>query len=105
MEIPSLGRVFIVGLGGFVGAAARFVLGVGVQRLSGGEEFPFGTLFVGAPFQFLPFAVIPDSRDFVVPDDAPVGMELAIQELAIDFFTGNGNFSNAVQLTIEEGTP
>jgi len=46
MELPSLGRILIVGLGGFIGAAARFVLGVGVQRLSGGEEFPYGTLFV-----------------------------------------------------------
>ena len=47
----------------------------------------------GATSFFQVFAVIPDSTDFVVPNDAPVGMELTIQELAVDLFTGNGNFS------------
>ncbi len=62
---------------------------------------PFGSLFVGAPFQFFPFAVIPDTRDITLPGDAPIGIEVWVQELAVDIFTGAGNFSNAVSLTIE----
>ena len=33
--------------------------------------------------------------------DAPIGMEIWVQELAVDLFSGAGNFSNPVKLIIE----
>jgi len=64
---------------------------------------PYGALFldVGQPFDFFPFAVIPDTKDVVVPPSLSAPMDLILQELAIDLFSKNGNFSNAVILTIE----
>lgn len=41
-----LGQVLIVGLGGFVGSSARFVVAGLVQRLFASGTFPFGTLAV-----------------------------------------------------------
>ena len=52
-------------------------------------------------FQFFPFAVIPDTRDITLPGDTPIGMEIWVQELAVDLFSGAGNFSNPVKLVIE----
>ena len=51
--------------------------------------------------QFFPFAVIPDTRDITLPGDAPIGMEIWVQELAVDLFSGAGNFSNPVKLVVE----
>lgn len=45
-------------------------------------------------------AVIPDTKDVKIPEDAPVGMKLILQKLAFDLFTSRGNFSNPVELTI-----
>jgi len=41
----QLGQVVLVGLGGFVGSAARYVVSVLVQRVSP-DSFPYGTLVV-----------------------------------------------------------
>lgn len=39
-------RVLIVGLGGFLGAVARYLLGGWLQRLSKSVSFPYGTLVI-----------------------------------------------------------
>lgn len=39
-------QVLLVGLGGFVGSALRFLLGGWVHRLTPGSTFPYGTLTV-----------------------------------------------------------
>ncbi|MDH3285896.1 MAG: fluoride efflux transporter CrcB [Acidobacteriota bacterium] len=41
-----LGQVLLVGLGGFVGSSARFVVGGLVHRLAPFGTFPYGTLTV-----------------------------------------------------------
>ena len=68
-----------------------------------GEQLlqPYGSLFVGTPLHFFPFAVIPDTTNLAVPGNAPVGVEVVFQELAFELFSGNGNFSNVVSLVIE----
>ena len=42
----------LVALGGAIGAVARYLVGVGVERLAG-EHFPFGTLIVNVTGCFL----------------------------------------------------
>jgi len=49
--MPSFGHILSVGLGGFVGAIARFWLSGLAQRLS--DRFPFGTLTVNLLGSFL----------------------------------------------------
>lgn len=39
-------NAFIVGAGGFVGSVLRYLVGIGVNRLSGHHFFPFATLTV-----------------------------------------------------------
>lgn len=41
-----MGKMFLAGMGGFVGSALRFTIGGLVQQLSGSVRFPFGTLAV-----------------------------------------------------------
>jgi CrcB protein len=43
---PSLSQVLVVGAGGFIGSALRFLIGGWVQRLAVAGVFPFGTLVV-----------------------------------------------------------
>jgi fluoride exporter len=43
---PYLGQVFLVGVGGFLGSAARFVLSGLVHRFLPLSTFPYGTLAV-----------------------------------------------------------
>ena len=38
--------IFAVGFGGFLGSILRYLMSVGVQNISGGSDFPFGTLAV-----------------------------------------------------------
>ena len=45
--------VLLVGAGGFVGAALRYVVGSGVYNLSGQSSFPYGTLAVNIAGCFL----------------------------------------------------
>ena len=45
--------VLLVGAGGFVGAALRYVVGSGVYNLSGQYSFPYGTLAVNIAGCFL----------------------------------------------------
>ena len=65
---------------------------------------PYGTLFfdLSAPwdFQRTPFAIVPDSFDFTIDPDFPTNTTLYLQELAVEFFSGNGNFSNVVELMV-----
>ena len=65
-----IGRVLLVGCGGFLGAAARYLAGGLVQRLLG-EAFPWGTFVVNASgclaIGFL--AALSDER-FVLGTDA-----------------------------------
>jgi len=44
----ELEKVLIVGAGGFVGSAARYLLGGLVQSAAAVSTFPYGTLFVNA---------------------------------------------------------
>ncbi len=46
MTAPLLTQALLVGAGGFIGSALRFLLGGWVQRLSATAAFPFGTLAV-----------------------------------------------------------
>ena len=39
-------RIFLVGIGGFVGSVLRYLASGYVQNLSGSVGFPYGTLFV-----------------------------------------------------------
>jgi fluoride exporter len=39
-------KLLLIGIGGFIGSIARYLLGGYAQRLSGGAFFPFGTLVV-----------------------------------------------------------
>jgi fluoride exporter len=39
-------RVLLIGVGGFLGSIARFLLGTGVRRIVPESEFPYGTLVV-----------------------------------------------------------
>ena len=41
-----MGKLFLAGLGGFLGSALRFAFGGFVQNWSGSIRFPFGTLAV-----------------------------------------------------------
>src|SRR5215470_11278412 len=41
-----MGRVFLAGVGGFVGSALRYIIAGLVQNWSGSIRFPFGTLAV-----------------------------------------------------------
>jgi fluoride exporter len=41
-----LNNIFIIGIGGFVGAVLRYLLGSTVQNLTRGSSFPWGTLIV-----------------------------------------------------------
>ncbi len=41
-----MGNIFIAGLGGFLGAILRYVIGSWVRQLSGNHPFPYGTLTV-----------------------------------------------------------
>ncbi len=41
-----MGKIFLAGIGGFVGSALRYVIGGVVQNWSGSIRFPFGTLAV-----------------------------------------------------------
>lgn len=41
-----MGKLFLAGIGGFVGSALRFAVGGFVQNWSGSIRFPFGTLAV-----------------------------------------------------------
>jgi len=64
---------------------------------------PYGALFVDPNLMLpvLPFAVIPNSTIVSVPLNLAPGSRWVVQELAGNLFTRNGNFSNAVELTIE----
>jgi len=42
----SLNNILIIGIGGFVGAILRYLLGGTVQNLTRGSSFPWGTLIV-----------------------------------------------------------
>ena len=66
---------------------------------------PYGSLFldVSQPYSFFPFAVIPDTRDVVVPPTLIGPLEVILQELAMGIRSRNGNFSNVVKLVIEAG--
>jgi fluoride exporter len=44
--MQQLREILIVGAGGFIGSAFRYMFGGWVQRLSGSGTFPFGTLGV-----------------------------------------------------------
>ena len=48
-----MGNLFLIGVGGFVGAIARFWLSGRVQDLSGSVGFPYGTLVVNLAGCFL----------------------------------------------------
>jgi fluoride exporter len=39
-------KILLVGVGGFLGSVARYLLGGYAQQLSGGASFPYGTLAV-----------------------------------------------------------
>ena len=39
-----LSRLLLIGIGGFLGAVLRFLIGDTVQRLAGDSAFPYGTL-------------------------------------------------------------
>lgn len=41
-----MGRILFVGLGGFIGSIARFLLGGLIQQTTRSESFPYGTLAV-----------------------------------------------------------
>lgn len=41
-----MGNIFLVGLGGFVGSVLRYLVYLGVFRISGGHWFPLGTFTV-----------------------------------------------------------
>tara|TARA_B100001750_G_C15513098_1_gene605046 strand:- start:904 stop:1299 length:396 start_codon:yes stop_codon:yes gene_type:complete len=38
--------IILVGIGGFIGATLRYLVGNWIQNLSGNPEFPYGTLLV-----------------------------------------------------------
>jgi len=46
MERLIIGQIFLVGMGGFIGSALRFLLRGWVQRLFPYSQFPYGTLAV-----------------------------------------------------------
>ena len=72
----ELGKVLIVGAGGFVGSALRYVLGGLVQSAVAVSTFPYGTLFVNVSGCFVigllsqlfesHSAFGPDSRAFLL---------------------------------------
>lgn len=39
-------NVILVGMGGFFGSVLRYLVNLGMHRVSGGHWFPFGTLFI-----------------------------------------------------------
>jgi fluoride exporter len=39
-------RTILAGLGGFIGAGARYLIGGWIHRLADGPLFPYGTLFI-----------------------------------------------------------
>jgi CrcB protein len=69
MQSSQLGQTLLVGLGGFVGSAARFLLIGGVQRLCGPCAFPLGTLVVNTLGCLLigMLAGLPESRQLLGP--------------------------------------
>ncbi len=48
----SMGLLFSIGIGGFIGAILRFTLSGGIQKIIG-STFPFGTLFVNVLGSFI----------------------------------------------------
>ncbi len=48
----SIGLLFSIGIGGFIGAILRFTLSGGIQKIIG-STFPFGTLFVNVLGSFI----------------------------------------------------
>ena len=42
----NVGKIFLVGTGGFIGSVLRYVLGGVAQQLTRSESFPYGTLAV-----------------------------------------------------------
>lgn len=51
--MPTLRSVLLVGLGGFLGSAGRYLLGGWVQRMAPVPGFPWGTLAVNVSGCFL----------------------------------------------------
>jgi fluoride exporter len=52
-EAPELGKVLLVGVGGFLGSVLRYLIGGLVQSAVGGTTFPYGTFFVNVSGCFL----------------------------------------------------
>jgi CrcB protein len=46
LEKPDVGRILLVGIGGFIGSILRYVLGGYVQQWTRSVDFPYGTLAV-----------------------------------------------------------
>ncbi|OQX88629.1 chromosome condensation protein CrcB [candidate division KSB1 bacterium 4484_87] len=63
-------KIFYVGIGGFVGAAARYVSSGLVHRSIGSGNFPYGTLFVNVAGCLLIgfFAGYSEARHFLKPE-------------------------------------
>jgi hypothetical protein len=68
---------------------------------------PFGPLFLNLSGGFVaqPLLVIPDSGEIIldvtIPATVPVPLPVVLQELALNVFTGAGNVSGSVAITIE----
>ncbi len=64
---------------------------------------PYGAVLIdlALPWTFVSFAVIPDTKVLTIPTNLPAPVDLVVQELAIKPGPTPGNFSNAVELSIE----
>lgn len=64
-----MGRVWLVGIGGFAGSIARYLVG-GLVQARAGASFPFGTLAVNALGCLLigALAQLAEARAFLSPD-------------------------------------
>ncbi len=96
-----MNNILIIGIGGFVGAVLRYLLGDTVQNLARGSSFPWGTLIVNVVGCFL-FGIL---SGFLATRSQP---NHALNSLVfigfLGAFTTFSTFSNDTLLLLNNGS-
>lgn len=96
-----MNNILIIGIGGFVGAVARYLLGGTVQNFTRGSNFPWGTLIVNAAGCFL-FGALSGILGNRIHADHAVNSLIFIGFLGA--FTTFSTFSNDTVALLNSGT-
>lgn len=96
-----MNNIIIIGIGGFLGAVARYLLGGSVQNITRGSSFPWGTLFVNVAGCFL-FGALSGYLGSRVQTDHAVNSLVFVGFLGA--FTTFSTFSNDTLTLLNSGT-